>query len=61
MWLFLTETGFVGFVLSLFGLVWRGMNREGKLQRSAAAWMIAAALFFALWALALARVPLPPP
>jgi hypothetical protein len=61
MWLLLIQVGFVGFLLSLFGLVWRGFNAQGAARRSAVGWSIAAALFFLLWLLALTRYPVPYP
>ncbi len=61
MWLLLIQVGFVGFLLSLFGLVWRGFDREGDVQRGAVTWSIATALFFLLWLLALSRFPVPYP
>ena len=61
MWLLFIQVGFVGFLVSLFGLVWRGFDREGAAQRSAVGWSIATMLFFLLWLLALSRYPVPYP
>ena len=65
MWLFLIEVGFVGFIVSLFGAVWRGFDRAGRVpperRRGLALWLLAAALFFLTWAVALSRFPAPRP
>jgi len=59
MWLFLVQVGFVGFVASLFCLVWRGFDRDGKARRSSPVWLLASALFFILWLVSLPRVERP--
>jgi len=61
MWLFLIEVGFVGFVLCLFGLVWRGLRPDGTAKRSLILWITAALFFFALWLYALPKYPVPFP
>lgn len=59
MWLFAVEAAFVGFIASLFALVWRGFDRDGAARRGALAWGVAAVLCFALLCVALPRVPRP--
>lgn len=59
MWLFGVEAGFTGFMLCLFGLVWRGFERSGRARPSAPLWLLAAALSFGLMCFALPRVPRP--
>lgn len=59
--LFLVEAGFVGFVACLFCAVWRGLNREGKRQRSFSLWLLSAALFFVLLIIGLRLYPIPWP
>jgi O-antigen/teichoic acid export membrane protein len=61
MWLFLILVGFVGFILSLFGAIWRGFDSTGAARPILAAWLIGAALFFLLWMIALPRYPVPWP
>ncbi|HEX8832903.1 MAG TPA: hypothetical protein VF719_01820 [Abditibacteriaceae bacterium] len=61
MWLFCILLGFAGFVLSLFALVWRGFDRNGRGQRELWIWMLSAACFFGLWLFALPRYPAPFP
>ena len=58
-WLLGVEVGFAGFIISLFGLVWHGFNRDGKARRSSLIWLIASAFFFVLWLTSLPRVPRP--
>ncbi|MBV9469752.1 MAG: hypothetical protein JO316_17500 [Abitibacteriaceae bacterium] len=59
MWLFCVELGFAGFILCLFGLVWRGFGRDGLARPAAKFWFLAAVLCFAFMCLALPRVPRP--
>jgi len=59
--LFLVEFGFVGFLVSLFCAVWRGLNRQGQRQRSFAMLLLSAGLFFALLVVGLRLYPVPWP
>ena len=59
MWLFGVEVGFVGFIISLFAMIWRGFDRQGGARRGAPLWLLAAVLCFALMCVALPRVPRP--
>jgi len=61
MWLFLIQLGFVGFVVSLFSVIWRGINPNGSANRRLFLWIGAALFFFALWLYALPRFPAPFP
>ncbi len=46
----LTEFGFLGWVLCVVGLIWRGFDREGKmLVKPSVPWVAGIILFFALW------------
>ncbi|MDQ3815644.1 MAG: hypothetical protein M3347_17155 [Armatimonadota bacterium] len=59
LWLLFVQIGFAGFLLSLFGLVWRGFGRDGKARRGSILWLLASALFFILWLVSLPRVERP--
>jgi hypothetical protein len=59
MWLALMQVAFVAFVFALYGLAWRGARRDGSLSPAAWRWAMLAALAFALWLLALPRIPRP--
>ena len=59
MWLLAVQIGFVGFVISLFVMIWRGFDRHGLARRSAPLWFLSAVLFFVLMCMALPRVPRP--
>jgi hypothetical protein len=58
-WLPLMEAGFVFFLVALYALVWRGGTRDGGFGRGAWKWILLAAAAFAVWALALGRIPRP--
>jgi hypothetical protein len=51
--------GFVGFLVSLFGIVWQGFDRDGNAQPALVRWICGAAFFFALFVWALPRLPAP--
>ena len=51
--------GFMGFVASLFAMVWRGFDRDGNAQASLWRWIACAAFFFTLFVFALPRVAPP--
>ena len=51
--------GFVGFVASLFAVVWRGYDRDGNTRPALLRWICCAAFFFALFVYALPRLPAP--
>lgn len=51
--------GFLGFVASLFAVVWRGFDGEGNTQPALWRWIYCAAFFFALFVFALPRLPAP--
>ena len=59
LWLPVMEAAFVLFVLALYALVWRGGKREGGFGRAWWKWALVAGCAFALWALALSRIPRP--
>ena len=55
-WSLLAVAGFIAWTASTFGLIWRGFDREGRMQlRSAVPWMTAIVLGFAGWILGLIR------
>ncbi len=53
------EAAFVLFLLALYLLVWRGTKRGGGLERAWWQWAVLAAASFAVWAVALSRIPRP--
>lgn len=59
--LFLVEVGFVGFLVSLFCAVWRGLNRQGQRQRGFVLWLLSAAFFFVVLVIGLRLYPVPWP
>lgn len=61
MWLILIEIGFVGFIASLWAVIWRGFRPDGSRQPKLFYYVGAAAFFFVLWMVALPRYPVPFP
>ena len=59
--MFAILVGFVGFVVSLFCLVWRGFDSAGKRRPAFIMWLCLAAFFFALFLFSLPRLPAPFP
>ncbi len=59
LWLPVMEAAFVLFLFALYSLVWRGAGRGGGLEHGAWRWALLAASSFAVWALALSRIPRP--
>ncbi len=59
MWLWLMQLGFAGFLIGLFAFIWRGCDREGRLRARGAWWLLFAFCCFALWFVALPRIPRP--
>ena len=59
--LFLVQFGFVGFVASLLGAIWRGTAADGSTRRTLKLWLFAAAFCFALWIIGLRTHPIPWP
>ena len=57
--LFLVQFGFVGFVASLLGAIWRGTAADGSTRRTLKLWLFAAAFCFALWVIGLRTFPIP--
>jgi hypothetical protein len=56
LWMILTEVGFVGWVGSVFGLIWRGFTKNGEpARKQAIQWAIALFLGYALWIVAMGR------
>lgn len=51
--------GFLGFVASLFCVVWRGFDRDGNTRAELWRWVCCAAVFFALFVYALPRLAPP--
>lgn len=49
LWVWVAEVGFVGYVASLFLLIWRGFDGEGRWRgRSGWWWLLGALVSFAL-------------
>jgi hypothetical protein len=59
MWLWLMQIGWIGFLLAMWMFIWRGYNREGKLQTQAWRWIVVAVFCFVLWVVALPQIPRP--
>jgi len=57
MWLALTLTSFTTFLLALFGFVWLGLERTGKVRPRGPLFLLAAVMSFGIWVFALLRVP----
>lgn len=51
--------GFVGFVASLFAVVWRGYSPDGQARPTLLRWICTATLFFLLFVYFLPRLPAP--
>ncbi len=56
MWVWILELSFAGYVTSFLLFIWKGFNREGKLQpRAAGFWMLATVACFVVWLISLPR------
>lgn len=55
-WVWVVEIGFLGWILSVLGWIWKGFTPEGAmLFRRSIPWMASVVLFFALWIVGLMR------
>ncbi len=55
-WVLLVEVGFLGWMGSVLGLIWRGFDREGRMfLKPSMPWMMGIVLFFSLWVIGLVK------
>jgi hypothetical protein len=55
-WVLVVQIGFLGWVFSVVGWIWKGFDREGRMHlKPSFPWIVALVVFFSAWVIGLSR------